>query len=336
MGGHSLLATRMFAEIQKTTGRKVPLSVLIQNPTVAELAAYLRDQPETDWLGLVPMREHGSSPPLFISHGLGSHLLLFRGLTEELGSDQPVYGIQLAAPGTAKAGASSVLRQSPLAMSRKFARSIRSGPITWRVTRSEDCWFSRSPRNCCAREKRSACWRCWIAPSRKPSARTTTFPPKTASLRGLLAALAQEILPPLRERHRDHHVEEDPIQPADVQDLAAAAHLYAKAAFILSSSAWTPTSRLFAERYEPQPIDVEGVLFVAEDEVASESVGQGWSRLLQGRLDRAKCPRFAPDNLQCAERLRAGERIGETAGVLLQSSPRIRRHPEPGTRPGSR
>ncbi len=101
LGGHSLLAIRMFAEIEKMTGRRIPLSALIGNPTVAELAVYLRRRPEERWPCLVPIREHGSLPPLFIAHGLGSNLLLFRELAQDLGDNQPVYGIQLAAPADA-------------------------------------------------------------------------------------------------------------------------------------------------------------------------------------------------------------------------------------------
>ncbi|WP_414579518.1 amino acid adenylation domain-containing protein [Anabaena sp. CCY 9402-a] len=46
LGGHSLLALRLFAEIEKTLGKKLPLVTLFQVPTIKELAGVIR-QTET-------------------------------------------------------------------------------------------------------------------------------------------------------------------------------------------------------------------------------------------------------------------------------------------------
>ncbi len=51
-----------------------------------------------------------------------------------------------------------------------------------------------------------------------------------------------------------------------------------------------PYIALFAERYQPQPIDADAVLFVAEDGGAPESAGVGWSRLVRGRLSVQRIP----------------------------------------------
>src|SRR5690606_24745558 len=41
LGGHSLLAVRLFAELEKSTGRKFPLVTVFQAPTVEQLAVVL-------------------------------------------------------------------------------------------------------------------------------------------------------------------------------------------------------------------------------------------------------------------------------------------------------
>ncbi|BAY30101.1 amino acid adenylation domain-containing protein [Nostoc carneum NIES-2107] len=44
LGGHSLIAVRLFAEIEKRFGKTLPLSILLQAPTIEQLAHYLRDK----------------------------------------------------------------------------------------------------------------------------------------------------------------------------------------------------------------------------------------------------------------------------------------------------
>ncbi len=89
MGGHSLLAAEMFAQIQKSLGRKLPLTTLFQSPTVARLAEAIRGQ-ESGPSWRVDIRPGGSKAPLLcIRAGLE-----FRDVMRELGPDQPVYGVR--------------------------------------------------------------------------------------------------------------------------------------------------------------------------------------------------------------------------------------------------
>jgi len=282
MGGHSLLATRMFAEIQKTHGRKIPLSVLIQNPTVAQLADYLRNQPETDWLGLVPIREHGSSPPLFISHGLGSHLLLFRGLTDELGSGQPVYGIQLAAPITAKAAELSIEAIAarnveeicaldpvgPYYLAGHSLGGLLVFEIAAQLLRKGKEVGLLALLDCALQEGQHANSGV-AAESRSLGDLSLRWRKKFSRLfkSGFIITTWRKIL-----------------YSQLMFKIWLLRRTYKEGSFHPQLFGMDPYIALFAERYEPQPIHVDGVLFVAEDEVASESVGQGWSRLLQGRL----------------------------------------------------
>lgn len=95
IGGHSLLAAKLFAQIEKTLGKNLPLATLFQAPTIEGLAAILRqDNWKPSWSSLVPIKPQGSKPPLFLIHGAEGNVLLYRELAHHLGTDQPVYGLQ--------------------------------------------------------------------------------------------------------------------------------------------------------------------------------------------------------------------------------------------------
>jgi thioesterase domain-containing protein/acyl carrier protein len=96
LGGHSLLAVRLFAELEKLTGRKLPLVTLFQTPTVEELAR-LADENQVGRARsvLVPVRASGSRPALFLVHGAGGDVLWgYANLTKHMHPEQPIYGIK--------------------------------------------------------------------------------------------------------------------------------------------------------------------------------------------------------------------------------------------------
>jgi amino acid adenylation domain-containing protein len=97
LGGHSLLAERMLVQIEGWFGSRLPHSVLVENPTIRGLAAYLRQNPKGRWPALVTLQAGAHRPPLFVAHGIGGSLLTFVDLAAELGREQPVYGLQLPA-----------------------------------------------------------------------------------------------------------------------------------------------------------------------------------------------------------------------------------------------
>lgn len=95
LGGHSLLAVRLFTQIEKAFGKKLPLATLFQAPTIAQLVSILSQEKwSVPWSALVPIQPQGSKSPLFCLHARGGNVLCYRPLASHLGSDQPVYGIQ--------------------------------------------------------------------------------------------------------------------------------------------------------------------------------------------------------------------------------------------------
>jgi non-ribosomal peptide synthetase component F/thioesterase domain-containing protein len=95
LGGTSILAVRLFAQITKEFQRKLPLSILFEAQTIAQLAKVLQaESPSADWSPLVAIQPNGSRPPFFCIHGGGGNVLIYRELSRHLGYDQPFYGLQ--------------------------------------------------------------------------------------------------------------------------------------------------------------------------------------------------------------------------------------------------
>ncbi|MCB0210922.1 MAG: amino acid adenylation domain-containing protein [Anaerolineae bacterium] len=95
LGGHSLLAIRLFTQIEHTFGKKLPLTILFQSPTIAELAHVIAQNEVTiDAPTLVPIQPGLAKPPFFCVHGFGGGVVGYGELARLLGSDQPVYGLQ--------------------------------------------------------------------------------------------------------------------------------------------------------------------------------------------------------------------------------------------------
>jgi amino acid adenylation domain-containing protein len=108
LGGHSLAAVQMMARIKAETGVKLPLTALFQHSTVQKLAVRLngfhhkkkQDEHHADdvenqsFTSLIPIREGGSRPPLYLVHGGGLHVLFYQNLVKYLDDDQPIFALQ--------------------------------------------------------------------------------------------------------------------------------------------------------------------------------------------------------------------------------------------------
>ncbi|MDC0712645.1 amino acid adenylation domain-containing protein [Stigmatella sp. ncwal1] len=110
LGGNSLLGVRLMTRIRRSLGQEVPLSILLEEPTIDHLAQFISQQnltqapvaPGQDKTPLVKVRPEGGRSPLFFAAQLGGIfpsnvvvgiLNMARGLEPE----QPLYGLQAPA-----------------------------------------------------------------------------------------------------------------------------------------------------------------------------------------------------------------------------------------------
>ena len=92
LGGSSLLAFRLIGAIETSFDKKLPLSALLQAPTIEQLAKLIHEEGETtssSWL--TPPLPGNSRPILFCIPPAGNSLLGFANIVHHLGADYPFY-----------------------------------------------------------------------------------------------------------------------------------------------------------------------------------------------------------------------------------------------------
>ena len=94
MGGTSTMAIKVVAEIEKSTGKRLPLSVLFEYSTIEKFAKLLNADSDHQADCIVPIKSSGNKVPLFMVHGGGLDVLYFANMSKHLDEDQPFYGIQ--------------------------------------------------------------------------------------------------------------------------------------------------------------------------------------------------------------------------------------------------
>lgn len=100
LGGTSLQAVELFAQIEQYFGKRLPLTSLLEAPTIEELAkridSGLEDSPKAEKPNCVVSLNNSKeiAPPLFLIHPGGGDVLLYRNLAQRLQSTTPVYAVK--------------------------------------------------------------------------------------------------------------------------------------------------------------------------------------------------------------------------------------------------
>lgn len=94
LGGDPSAAVQIFQEVARAGGTKLPAFVICQVPTISSLAALLADTRPLEFPPLVQLKPGASGLPVFVTHGVGGHLLEFCYLVREMKTPRPIYGLQ--------------------------------------------------------------------------------------------------------------------------------------------------------------------------------------------------------------------------------------------------
>jgi amino acid adenylation domain-containing protein len=125
LGGHSLMAVQVISRIKSAFAMEMPLSVLFAAPTVARMAEHVaatngHKRAQSSPI-LVNIQPHGSSAPFFCVHAVGGQVISYGELSQELGLEQPFYGLQSPPAGFFPEPAISIEQMAAL-----YNREIRS------------------------------------------------------------------------------------------------------------------------------------------------------------------------------------------------------------------
>ena len=93
LGGSSLQTVFMMIEIEAEFGVKIPVSALLEHPTIEELSALLVPQ-AAEYSSIVTLRKGGEQPPMFFIHDGIGEVMPYRILARHLAPGGPIYAVR--------------------------------------------------------------------------------------------------------------------------------------------------------------------------------------------------------------------------------------------------
>lgn len=96
LGGNSWLAVRLFVEIERLTGKYLPLTSLIKAATIAEQAKIIRQETGGGlWSAVVTIQSGGGRRPIYFAPGAAENGLAVARIARHLGEERPVFMFQI-------------------------------------------------------------------------------------------------------------------------------------------------------------------------------------------------------------------------------------------------
>ena len=128
LGGDSLLGAVLMAAIEESTGKSLPVSVLLQASTIRLLAGLIRGMDTSqEFSTFIPIQTTGTLPPLFFVPGKGGYPTRIRHLVKALDPQMPVYAFQnITDPGRSSHDTRQIRSIAALLLSEM--RKISTGP----------------------------------------------------------------------------------------------------------------------------------------------------------------------------------------------------------------
>ena len=94
MGFDSIMAIELLRQIKTDLKVDISVATLFQNPSIDNLASFLKSSINKSCSVLVPIKTSGNQYPLFCVHPVGGNVLCYADLAHHLDRNYPVYGLQ--------------------------------------------------------------------------------------------------------------------------------------------------------------------------------------------------------------------------------------------------
>jgi amino acid adenylation domain-containing protein len=118
LGGDSLHAVNLLLGVEKISGRRIPVSDFMVDPTLPGLLRLVENLHPEKGKQLIAFQPAGQRPPVFCLYGIYGDVYHYLELSKALGPDQPVFGI--------RCNALDDLNQLPKSMEEAGANALRS------------------------------------------------------------------------------------------------------------------------------------------------------------------------------------------------------------------